>query len=227
MTLEEMASAARNNIGSGLNESADFTYSVHQIYDELSNAWNTIIYKMSQSNQRYDMKHFTMPRYDIPLKVADLPHEIGRAGYTGVLSAEIPKVAMLHTTPGISFIGPPDMLESYYVYTDPKEIKSHRYSRVIKNRPFVFLDLTQKPNGQNDIYVFNLQEIGLEILTMYFIAADPVGIMTNDGYVGIQEEFPAPLNVQQMMIDTVVEKFIRYYRSLNPGVSPDSQTDKN
>ena len=76
-----------------------------------------------------------------------------------------------------------------------------------------------------DAYLFNLGPNGLRFLSIRAIFDDPVKILDSDGLFGVDEEFPAPSAVQEMIIDKITQKYIQYYKNLNHPYQPNTQTD--
>ena len=223
MTLEEMASAVRNNVGAGLNETADYIYSLEQIYDDLNNAWNTIVENYTKLPDKTTLDNLALP-IEIEPELYDMPYNFNM-GYTGVFHTKIPKVVAIQGSNPVRFFGPKDMGESYVVYTNPEQVKNHKYKRVTKDRPFGYIDLARMSENQNDFYIFNLEQ--LPSMKMHVIISDPVKYLESQSLFSRGIEFPAPRSMQALMIKTVTEDYIRYYRGLNPGAQPDTKTDNS
>lgn len=224
MTLNEMASAIRSNIGSGLKEVANFAYPIDQIKAEIGNVRNQIILEDPQALV-VNAQYFAQRIDNIPLDLVRFPF----GGYSNSPSLvphfKIPKLAMTKDNSAVLFLGPPDQSLFLKVYYDFMHL-NHKYSRVIGRRPYSYIDLAHDSDGQLDGYVFNLGPSGLKILATRAIFADPVKILEADGLFGVDEEFPAPEAVQQTIITRITESYIRYYKQLNHPYQPNTQTDQ-
>ena len=123
----------------------------------------------------------------------------------------------------VSFFGPPDMSLDIKRYFDDS-FNSHRYSRIIKDRPFVYIDLSIV-NGEHDSYFFNIEGNNLKTASIKGIFDDPMKLMEDQGIFAHEEEFPAPLATQELIIDKLTAKYVEYYRKMNQGYQPNTQTD--
>jgi hypothetical protein len=225
MTLEEMASTIRNDVGSGLKEVANFNYSLDQIKDEISNVRSSIILETSKAGT-LNHSYFSQRRDNVKLSSDVFPENGYRESNQFVLKAFIPKLAMTKDNSSVLYIGPADMslnLKLYYDYTD---VKNHKHSRVIKNRPFAFIDLAQDGNGNLPVYVFNTGPASFKLMSVRAIFDDPVRLLREDGIFPDDEEFPAPLAVQKMIMDRLTMKYIKFYKQLSGPNEPNDQTDK-
>lgn len=222
MTLEQMASAARSDIGSGLREVTNFSYSIEQIYDEISNVWGAIVDEMTSKDKN---KKNRLIQYSMLLnrEVSYNTSPGALEGESAILFCEVPKLASTADNSAIISIGVGDY--SFQPIYDPKAVKSHRYNRVTKNRPFVFVDISNGNDGNDKVYFYNMQDYNVQNISIRGVFADPVKILSEDGILGLAEEFPAPRGVQQAIINKIVAKFIKYYREMNPGYQTNNQVD--
>lgn len=223
MTLNEMASAIRNNIGSGLKEVSNYAYPLDQIKDECGNVRNSILLEDSQK-MVLNSEFFAQRLENIPIDLIRYPY----GGYSNspslVPHIKIPKIAMTRDDSAIIFLGPPDQSYFFKVYYDFMH-HNHIYSRIIGRRPYAYVDPAHDVNGWNDVYLFNLGPTGLKFVSIRAVFADPVKIMESDGLFGVDEEFPAPSAVQQMIIERITQKYVAYYKQLNFPYQPNTQTD--
>lgn len=224
MTLNELASAIRSNLGSGLKEVANFAYPLDQIKDEIGNVRNQILLEDPQKmvlNQEF----FAQRIDNIDIDLVRFPYGAPSNAYGQVPHLKIPRIAMTRDDSSILFLGPPDQSLFFKIYYDFMH-HNHKYSRVIGKRPYAYVDLAHDASGELDVYLFNLGPTGLKKISIRAIFADPVGIMEADGLFGVDEEFPAPSAVQEMIIDRVTQKYVTYYKQLNPQYQPNTQTDQ-
>ncbi len=226
MTLDEMASAIRSNIGTGLKEVGNYVYSIDQIKDEISNTRSLMIMGDSEKgvlNKAYFAQKITNLN---KLTIGVFPEEGLIESNSPILIAKIPKLAMTKDNSAVLYIGPKDMslnIKTYYSYDD---VKMHKYSRTIKNRPFALIDNVHDDNGDITVYIANTGPASFQYITLRAIIDDPVKLMQNDGYHVDSEEFPAPLAIQALIIKQLTGDYINYYkRQLKPNETND-QTDK-
>jgi hypothetical protein len=223
MTLNEIASAIRNNVGNGLKEVSNYAYPLDQIKDEIGNVRNQILLEDPQKTI-LNPEFFAQRIDNIAIDLVRFPF----GGYSNtpglVPHIKIPRLAMTKDDSSIIFLGPPDQSMFLKIYYDFMH-HNHVYSRVIGRRPYAYIDLAHDTSGQLDGYLFNLGPNGLRFVSIRAIFADPVGILEADGLFGVDEEFPAPSAVQEMIIDRITQKYVQYYKQLNHPYQPNTQTD--
>lgn len=225
MTLDEMASALRSNVGTGLKEVGNFNYSIEQAKDEISNMRSLIIMQDSIKGI-LNPEYFAQKITNIPLTVGVFPEEGLIESNSPVLIAKIPKLAMTADNSSILYLGPMDMslnIKRYYSYDD---VKMHRYNRTIKNRPFALVDNVHNDEGDISVYITGIGPSPFKFLGFRGIVDDPVALLQSDGYFVDQEEFPAPLAVQALIIDQLTAKYMNYYKRYNRPNEYNDQTDK-
>ncbi len=226
MTLDQMASAIHSNVGTGLKEVGNYVYSIEQIKDEISNTRSLIIMQDSEkgilNTAFFAQKITTLNK----LTAGIFPEEGLIESNSPVLMTRIPKLAMTKDNSAVLYIGPKDMslnLKLYYSYND---VKMHKYNRVIKNRPFAFIDNVHNDEGQIPVYIANTGPATFQYITLRAIIDDPVKLMQNDGYYVDSEEFPAPLAVQSLIITQLTTNYLKYYKSQIQANEFNDQTDK-
>ena len=223
MTLNEIASSIRNNIGNGLKEVSNYAYPLDQIRDEVGDVRNQIILEDSKTSV-LNLEFFAQRIDNIPIDLVRFP--VG--GYSNspnlVPHVKIPRIIMTKNDSAILFMGAPDQslyLKIYYNFMH----MNHKFSRVIGRRPYAYVDPSHDPDGFMDAYLFNLGPNGLRFLSIRAVFDDPIKILDSDGLFGVDEEFPAPTAVQEMIIDKITQKYIQYYKNLNHPYQPNTQTD--
>jgi len=225
MTLEEMASAIRSNVGVGLKEVGNYPYSIDQIKDEISNARSSLIYQLS-AKKALNPSYFAQTRTNLKLNAGVFPEEGIVESNNPVLITRIPKLAMTKDNSSILYLGPVDMSLNVHLYFSLTDLTSHQYTRTIKNRPYGFIDLAQDENGDIPVYITNVGPNPFKYITVRAIFDDPVRILQEDGYYIDDEEFPAPLVIQDEIINQITQKYINYYKSLAKPNEQNDQTDK-
>jgi hypothetical protein len=225
MTLNEIASAIRSNIGNGLKEVANYAYPIDQIKDEIGNVRNQILLEDPQK-MVLNPEFFAQRLDNIPLDLVRFP--VG--GYSAspglVPHFQIPRLAMTKDDSAIIYLGPPDQSFNIKVYHD-YSFKNHKHSRAIGRRPYAYVDLAHDASGYLDGYLFQLGPTGMQFLSTRSIFADPIMILELDGLFGQDEEFPAPSAVQEMIIDRITAKYVQYYKQLNHPYQANTQTDQH
>jgi len=225
MTLEEMASAIRSNVGTGLKETGNYVYSIDQIKDEISNTRSSMILQLSQQGT-INPSYFAQKRENLELKAGIFPEEGLIESNNPVFITRIPKLAMTRNNSSVLYLGPMDMSLNIHTYFTLTDLQSHRYTRVIKNRPYSFIDLAQDINGDVPVYMTNLGPAPFKYITVRAIFDDPVRILQEDGYYIDDEEFPAPLAIQEAIIDQISKKYVDYYKAMTRANEQNDQTDK-
>ena len=226
MTLEEMASAIRSNVGAGLKEVGNFTYSIDQIKDDISNTRSAIILEGSVTDT-LNHQYFAQNRENLKLDPAVFPLEGAIESNSPSLVAKIPKVAMTKDNSSILYLGPVDMSLNIKTYFSLNDVKNHKYTRLLKNRPYSYIDLSQDEDGDIPVYIFNTGPSPFRYITVRAIFDDPVRILQEDGYYLDNEEFPAPLAVQKMIIQQLVQEYLIYYKQYLRSNESNDQTDKS
>jgi len=226
MTLEEMASAIRSNVGAGLKEVGNFTYSIDQIKDDISNMRSTIIYQDSQAGT-LNPQYFAQNREMLELEPKVFPLEGVAESNSPALVTKIPKLAMTKDNSSILYLGPPDMSLNIKIYFNLNDVKNHQYTRMLKNRPYSYIDLSQDSDGDVPVYIFNTGPTPFRYISVRAIFDDPVRILQEDGYYIDNEEFPAPLAVQKLIVQQLTQEYLNYYRQFSSFNEPNDQTDKS
>ena len=225
MTLNEIASSIRNNVGNGLKEVANYAYPLDQIRDEVGSVRNQILLEDSKTTV-LNPEFFAQRIDNIPIDLVRFP--VG--GYSNspnlVPHVKIPRIITTKDDSAIIFMGAPDQSLFFKIYYDFM-FHNHIFSRVIGRRPYAYVDPAHDPDGFMDAYLFNLGPNGLRFLSVRAIFDDPVKILDSDGLFGADEEFPAPSAVQEMIVDKITQKYIQYYKNLNHPYQPNTQTDIN
>jgi hypothetical protein len=231
MTLNEIASAIRSNIESGLKGVANSAYPLQQIRDDIGSVRNQILledqYRVGKVtyNVKLNPEFFAQKIDNIALDLVRFPY----GGYSSTPSLvphfKIPRLAMTKDDSALIFLGPPDQSYNFKVYYD-YAFQNHTFSRVIGRRPYAYIDPAHDADGTMNGYIFNIGPSGLQFVSARAIFADPVGILEADGLFGTDEEFPAPMAIQGMIIDRITQKYVMYYKQLNNPIQPNTQTDQ-
>ncbi len=225
MTLEQLASAIRTNVGHGLKEVTTFDYSVEQIKKEIGLVLSDIIWKDSTKGILRP-EHFVQKSENIDLTLTNFPYTATTNSPAKVWYAQIPRLQMTVGNESLRYIGPTDFSEDFTKYYD-FAFTTHKHKRVTSNTPFVYVDLAHDYENHTDLYFFNIEGSGLRKVSSRAIYADPIAILEADGVFGDEEEFPAPMKVQGQIIEALTRKYITYYRQMTQTSQPNTQTDIN
>ena len=226
MTLDEMTSAIRSNVGTGLKEVGNYVYSLEQIKDEISTMRSLMIMQDSEKGI-LNKEFFAQKITNIPKLTSSIfPEEGLIESNQPVLMTRIPKLAMTADNSSILYLGPKDMslnIKTYFSYDD---VRMHKYTRTIKNRPFAFVDNVHNDDGDIPVYIANTGPASFQYITLRAIVDDPVRLLQSDGYYVDSEEFPAPLAVQALIIKQLSDQYIEYYKRVLRANEINDQTDK-
>ena len=213
------------DVGSGLKEVGNYPYTIDIIKAHIASSRSDLILKLSDTGK--------LNRTALAQKITGIELKFDKFPITGfsdsnqpVLVATVPKLAMTADNSSILYLGPSDMSINLKKYYDIDALKTHKYSRVIKNRPNVFIDQAQDYEGDINLYFFNLGPAPFRYIDIYAIFDDPVKIMESDGYWVDDDEFPAPLAMQKAIIEDVVNRIRALYRQYGGQNEPNDQTDK-
>jgi len=223
-----MVSAIQNNIGAGLKEVGNYPYSQLQLRDEIGTNRGQLIYKLSESGKLNINDFAQSPATNYLLEPSAYPNSVPMEAGTSTYTINIPKLAQMVGTNPVAQLGPADMSLNVTVYTDYDDALSHKYTRVIKNRPYAVVGVSQDGEGNVPVYFFNLGATPFKQVTIRAVFDDPIKLMEEkDGIYAGEAEFPAPLGIQEMIIDILSDKYITYYRKLAHPNEPNDQTDKH
>lgn len=218
-----MASAIRDHIGPGLKEVDDFSYSIEQLKDEIALMRNSIILEQSK-NGTLNLEHFAQSKDNIDIDLRTFPMNSGHPSKR-VPHIKIPRPVMTTDNSAIMYLGPADLSMDFVKYYDAS-FNTHRYSRVIGNRPYCYIDLSGDGDGNVDVYIFGIESSMLSKMAVREVADNHTKVLESDGYLGDDEEFPAPGAVQDMIIDRLSKRYILYYKDRNQPNEANTNTDK-
>jgi len=218
MTIKQLRSAIRNNVSDGLKgEIPNISYSVEQLQDESFLLRNSLVMKYSMQG-KFDFDAMYMTFDSLPIKEIDMSNS-----HTSIRSGVcknyilLPRPSPAFDGKGIEYIGDVTKGNSFKVYTN-SNFGSHKHKMKISKKPYIYLDMSSRADGNVIGYVYNIDEIkGLRYLSARVIAEDPIKfIETEDCCIDVLDTaFPAPDFIQQEIIDILSKKYIEYYRRMN------------
>jgi hypothetical protein len=216
MTHNEIASAVRNHVVDGLSGAvSDQEFSIHQLHDEVDLTRASLVYALSLT-QKIDLGSLSQTKSNIPVVCRSMNSacDFYLPG-DSIPSISIPKISRLGKGSPILYLGTNDMRDPIDVYYNITDIRDHEIRMTTKHRPFAWVDLgSENGTGMTDIWLFNTESyIGLKFLKVIGVYDYPAQVISE--YSMDETEYPAPPSIQLQIINTLTEKYIRYYRSLN------------
>lgn len=226
MAYSKLASAIYNDVVSGLRGyTSTPTMSIEQLEDDIVDERLALI-------KAYILKG-VIPKKDllrqincIPVDCKDIENcrqceKADSFGGTPTMHFEIPPV-LTDFGGGIEYIGSPDMLNSFIVYTNPTAMEYHKYRRRSASKPYVYVSSAINENGMIDCYVFNapfLKRISVIAVFKDERMLEKFGCSCDE-----ETENTSFLNAE--IKDRLTKKKIYYYRQLAAPIMPNDQTPK-
>lgn len=227
MKIIELGSAIRNHIIDGLGgETPNTSYSRDQLIDEAFIYRDRLIFELSMKG-RHELSPFYQTLDAIPIMEADLStNPIIKSGICRSY-IRIPIPSVTYSNVSIEYIGPVSKAKSFKLYFDDR-FNHHAFRLRTSKEPYAYVDLDSASDGLIDVMLFNLNKIkDLRYLTVREIISNPLSFQIADCCTLAEEdEFPAPLYVQDMIIDKIVQRYVTQYRQLHIPDFPNKQTDK-
>jgi hypothetical protein len=226
MTHNEIASAIRNRVADGLSGNLNNqAFSLEQLLEEIDLSRDTFINKYIGTN-KLDPKFLVQEIDTLPIICRNLSEDCFIKDPSGdVPSIKIPPISPVFGDKSIEFLGLVNMQESFAVYFHPDDIRNHKYRIKTNKRPFAWVDVASDKDGKHTIYFFNLGKFNpLKFVKLRAIFAHPTSV-NSDNPNNLDMEYPAPGYMQDAIIDTLTEKYVRYFRQLNIPALPNQQND--
>lgn len=226
MTHLEMASTIRSRVADGLSGNiANQAMSLEQLLEEIDLQRAEFAHKYA-ATMKLDPQ-FMMQR--IPNLEISCEHMNSECsiynGTDSIPSVKIPKVMPLFGEKSIQFVGLTNMQEGFAVYFHPEDIRNHRVRIKTRHRPFVWVDMASDSEDMITLWFFNLGQYNpLRFVTVRAAFEHPA-IVNSNNPDHLNAEYPAPGHMQMAIIDTLTEKYVRYYRQLNVIPLPNTQSD--
>lgn len=132
---------------------------------------------------------------------------------------EIPQLYLDPDMKSIKYIGSPDKMNPFSVYTSPISLNNQKYKRRGKRKPIVFIDTTPNKNGFYDGFIFNAPL--LEMLSITAVFKDPRQLSK---FNCCNEALNETLNsLDQEIVEHLTEKIIRWYKQGAMPILPNNQ----
>lgn len=226
MAYTKLASAIYNDVVSGLRGyTSTPTMSIEQLEDDIVDERLSLI-KMYITKGIIPKKDLLRQINCIPIDCKDIENcrkckESYEFEGTPTMHFEMPPV-LTDFGGGIEYIGSPDMLNSFSVYTSPNSLSYHKYNKRRAKKPYVFVSSAPNENGMIDCYVFNapfLKRISVIAVFKDERMLEKFGCSCDD-----EIESTSFLNAE--IKDRLTKKKIYYYRQLAAPILPNDQTPK-
>ena len=222
--ISKLASICQNHIQGGLEGfHPSLNISLQQLEDEVIQTRMAIMQKYAIQN--------LLPYKDLYLTINCVDVDCQPMGQCcdeafGEPQAhfEIPQIYTGAGDESIQFIGSINKQVKFKVYTSPTIFKYHKYKTRGSKKPYVFLDLTPNKNNYIDGYIFNAPM--LEKISVSAIFKDPREL---DVFLCCDYDFENYNNLSWIdteTVDTVVNKYLKYYRQLYPQQVPNDQVPR-
>ena len=222
----KMASAIYNDIVGGLRGySSNPTISLEQLEDEIAEERLAVI-------KQYVVKGI-IPKKDLLKTISCIPVDCkdienceacGKEplDYEGTptMHFAIPPLMTDFGGFGIEYIGSSDMQNPFIWYTNPSVMRYHKYKRRVKDKPYVYINMSPNASGMCDCWVFNAPF--LKRITVVAVFKDERMLE----YYGCA--CPGSDEAKLSFIDSEVKerltkKKIYYYRQLAAPILPNDQ----
>lgn len=212
MNVEKVASAILNDILGGLaGYEATLNISLEQLEDEVVEERLSIIKKYSMKNLipkkdlMYSLNCIEVDCKDLSKCCVKDSEDIPVAHF------EIPQIVNDFGDSSIEYIGSTDKQVPFKIYTSPN-FRYHKFRRIGKKRPYVYIDTTPNEHNFYDCYLFNAPL--LERVSIIAIFKDPrqveqlacCNFTDADNFTWLTNEIK----------NNLVNKKLNYYRNLYP-----------
>lgn len=216
MTHSEMASTIRNRVSDGLSGAiADQSFNVQQLMAEIDLVRADLIDKR-ENTVKLDPKYLVQKIGNIPIVCRNMSEDcLIQEPCSDVPSIKIPRIIPTFGDDAVEYLGTMNMQEDFLVYYHPDDIQHHKVKKRTKHRPYAWVDLSPNKDNTITIWLLNWGKFNpLKFMRIRAIFEHPTRVDMLDPNIHDQE-YPAPLHLQSSIIDTLTEKYVRYFRQLN------------
>lgn len=221
--INKLASAVYNNIVAGLiGITANPNISIDQLEDDVVDEWLLIIKEYAAKN--------LIPRKDLLFSIDCIEMDCknlskcctGTNPYEEPVSHfELPQIVNDTIDDTIEYIGSTDKMDQYKIYTDTSW-QFHKYLRRGSNRPFVYVQTTPNENNMYDAWLFNAPLA--KYITVIAIFKDLRQL--EQFKCCANEDLENRTFIASEIKKRLTEKYIRYFKQLNQGPTPNNQIPK-
>jgi len=228
MTHNELASAIRNRVSDGLSGNINNqAYSIEQLVEEIDLMRADFTHKYATQGIKLDPKHLIQEIDILKIEGRNLSDDCAIQEPCGdVPSIKIPRLmSMVNEGDIIQYLGLVNMQEDFSVYFHPDDIKNHKVRIRTRKRPFAWVDLAVDHNDKQTIWFFNMGPFDpLKFVKLRAVFEQPTRVNIESPN-HLDMEYPAPLHMQNAIVDALTEKYVRYYRQMNIPPIPNQQND--
>lgn len=226
MTANELSSTIINNVTDALSGAIlNRAITTDQIEGEIDLLREKLFFEQLKTG-KVDLKYFLQNIDSIQLTCRDLTKDCGALpSQNQIPSIKIPKLAATQNDSQIEYLGLANKQKKFIVYYDTDDIINHSRRMKTSSSPFAWVDLTPDHDDLITIYFFNLDKYNnLKFVDIRAIFAKPTQVKPLDPDY-LYKEYPAPGYIQEMIISTLSERYLRYYRQLNLPNQANNQQD--
>jgi hypothetical protein len=227
MTQLEISSTILNNITDALSGAINSrALSIAQVNGEVDLLREKLLYDQLRAG-KIDIKYFMQNINTIPLVCRDLVRDCGAAkSGESVPSILIPKLISTQDNSQIEYVGLANKQRRFITYYDIDDISNHKFRLKTSHSPFAWVDLIPDEDNNIAIYFFNLgQYATLKFIDIRAAFSKPSELKPLDPSIE-EQEYAAPGNIQDLIITTLTERYVRYYRQMNVMNLNNDQQDK-
>lgn len=221
--INKLASAIYNNIVGGLvGITATPNISIQQLEDDVVDEWLQIIKEYAAKNliPRKDLL-FSINCIDLDCESLDRccvganPFAVPQKHF------EIPQIVNDQIEDTIEFIGSTDKNDQYKVYTDTSW-QYHKYLRRGSEKPFVYIEPTPNANNMYDGWIFNAPFVNRISVIAIFKDLRQLQQYSCCATEDLENRTFIAAEIKKRL----TEKYLRYYRQLYPGPTPNDQVPR-
>lgn len=225
MYIEKLASQIRNDVVSGLRGyHSNLSLNLKQLEDEIV-ACRLAILKEHMLKGVFPIKDLLMAINCVDVDCQSLERCSCKEFTDDTLVAhfEIPQLISDYGKQAIEYIGSTDRQNKFTIITSLSELKSKKYRKRGKDKPYVWIDFAPNANGMLDCFLFNAPF--LEQVSIVGVFKDPRQL--NRYRCCNLEELNGPdVNnsfIDQLVKDKLTKEKLYYYRQLQPQNLPNDQ----
>lgn len=218
--IQQLASAVKNDVVSGLRGyHQNLSMSIEQLEQDIIDERLRLI-------KEYQLKGI-LPTKDLLLSINCIPVDCKNiekctcATDLGTPTAhfEIPQLLNDYGIIPIEYLGTIDKTTPFLFGTSIKSMNMRKYGRRIKNKPYVFIDVTPNEHGMLDCFLFNAPLLKTVSITAIF--KDPRQL---ENYSCCTENKDRNFTwIDSELKDRVTKKKLYYYRQLAAPLKPNDQ----
>lgn len=223
MTIEQIASAVYNNTVTGLaGITSNPKISIEQLQDEVVAERNQVMREFLLKgiltlDELFLAINCIEVDCDYMSKCCDL--QVGEKA----LHFEIPPIIYINGIDTIRFVGSIDRHTRYNIYTD-ETYRFHKYRKNKPGSPYVYIDTAINSNGNMDGYIFNVPFV--KYISVIALFLDPRKLLEWDCCSENPEVYLDCGILSDEIIRRLTEKYIRWYRSFETPITPNTQQPK-